>query len=396
MLFLFCSCSFLTNISGNKIKKLYVKYGEMNKVPISENHSNIIRIYFDRFGSIYPDYIINNQIIKDNDSRLNLLFANNENILNQLVAKYNLTKTNNNLADIKAIQTKIISIFTDSINQNSKNKKVVFIIHGFNKHPLEPHGNSSTEENKYLENKINNIYGNEILFVEIYWDGLTAQNGSNFPLKKGINSLKIWDNAQLQSNFVGLELRRILNKINKDTTYVFSHSLGASVITTALFNARKFKPKFYLKNRYGKEIESKYNDNNLYSTPTKYYKVAMIAPAIPGVNTFDDFNDRTPFIDKNIYNNYKFIIGFNENDIVTRKFHLVHAAKLGASTLGCNYKNEVEKTRKKIKNNLNAYDTVNYSYYNCEKAHKQKEHGFDVYVNHEDKTKLLLSKMFGN
>ena len=128
----------------------------------------------------------------------------------------------------------------------------------------------------------------------------------------------------------------MLADIKKDKIIVFTHSHGAGVITTALFNVVKFKPNYYdKKDHWLYEVRLKYG-SNIYNTPKQKFVVGMLAPAIPGVNVFKDYYQRTESgkeeTTKN--NNLRFVIGFNENDPVTKKYNIA-PKKLGSTTLGC-------------------------------------------------------------
>jgi len=111
--------------------------------------------------------------------------------------------------------------------KGNNSKDLIVLIHGFND-PIPDGAYYSLRKNieKYLSSNP--------VFIEVYWDGLTALG--NNPILSNI-----WSYAQSNSAKVGLGLRKILNKINPNIRLtLLTHSLGASVATHALFNPAKW------------------------------------------------------------------------------------------------------------------------------------------------------------
>lgn len=370
----------------DSITKLYVKFGEAKVKLAASAPPNVVRLYFDRYGFMYPDYPLDDHEIGINDSRLELLFKNNPDLYKTICNKEGIggeVCNNNHDTDKDPLQRKIIQNAIDSINSKGKEKKIVFLIHGFNKHPLLPIGKSSSDENQKMRQKLKEVYpAVNFLFVEIYWDGCTQVNGQH---SAALNSLKIWDNGQAASNYIGLELRRVLCGVNAKNIYVITHSLGASVITTALFNVEKFSD-----SRYMREIIGFYNDSNIYRTPQQtQLNIGMLAPAIPGTNTFDEYDDRTPNSVKN--NNYCFTVGFNKNDEVLQKF-LKIPSQMGSTTLGCNAE-ELLATKQQVNTkNRNVLNSVDFSTYR--NGNLQTDHSFITYIMHDRAIMNFMDSVF--
>ena len=204
--------------------------------------------------------------------------------------------------------------------ENNHAENIVFIVHGFNdENPISSY--------QLLEESIrSNPYGKKAkpVFVEIYWDGLTA--GGKSPMLA-----KIWGRAQNNTKYVSLGMRTLLNHLSfKMPMTIITHSLGASVGTGALFNTTT-KWRLYDDPDLNRELES------LLKAPTRKdvrIRLGMLAPAIPGGNTFVDFNKRSPNISPAQNNIDKIVIGYNPYDFATSK--AVLSGHLGTTTLGCN------------------------------------------------------------
>ncbi|UYQ95519.1 hypothetical protein MKQ68_10445 [Chitinophaga horti] len=364
--------------SCTRINKLYVKYGEARQT-LQSYQDSVIRIYMDRKGLIYPNIPLSDQLIRTNDSRLELLYANDENILQQAATAAGVPGQE----DKWIIQDALAKQIAREIRGAAQGKTLVYLIHGFNKHPLRPDKSSAYAENKEMRAKMMEVYPDRrFQFVEIYWDGCTWANGWA-PLA-AFNSMKIWDNAQPASNNVGVELRRILNATGVAQNYVITHSLGASVATCALFNAEKFAEGDFMTG-----IRSRYNDTMNYRTPTGQYRLGIIAPAIPGENTFGEFFDRTP--KGSDTTNVKVIVGFNQYDPVLRKYVNL-SAYAGATTLGCR-PSELAQVKRQV-NSASATYLYDVDFSLTAKDKKQAVHAFSAYVKNEKAMNSFLEQLF--
>lgn len=359
------------------INKLYNDFNYIKKVKEIAAKEDIIRIYFDRWGDIYPQHFINHETFSSNMSVLEKVYLSDGGALQAAFTSENLKTAGTNPKDeIRRLEEELARKYAGLISGKSKGKKLVFLIHGYNNTAEE----SSANYEKARYEITQKLQTSNIQFVEIYWDGLT-DNGS------AINSTRIWDNAQVSAAFVGLGLRRVLSKLDSRDVYVLTHSHGAGVITEALFNVRRFKPKYYTDDDAGKEIVNLQNDAR-YITPTAVYHVAMLAPAIPGENVFFEYHRRTTANGNTEVklNNYFFIDGFNENDAVTTKWKF--SSKFGATTLACK-RSELGLVQDIFKGHPENFKVVDFS------ASNQKEHGFDYYMQNP-KFGECLDVLFGD
>lgn len=383
-------------ISCNSINKLYVNYGAEQAA--HSNNETVTRVYFDRKGFIYPSAMIDDAQLRQNDSRLELLYKNNNELYERICSKYNAASYAGNWDSVEAykdpLQTALVNNYIDMINRGAQGKIPVFIIHGFNEHPSKPDSvKSCFAENRITAEKLRTLMpGKNFHFVEVYWDGMAAQNGAG--VLKPFNSIKIWNNAQASATYAGLELRRILAKVNSPDIYVITHSHGAGVITTALFNTVKFTPSLYDNpDSWLYDIKNNRFNNPVYNSPVQRIHIGMLAPAIPGVNVFEEYYQRT-VNGKNTQTddkNYHFVIGFNANDPVTSKGKLF-VSKVGSTTLASK-RTELAATQRLFANNPTIMDSVNFSRYIS--GRRQVKHGWLVYMSSEPWFSRFVNKTFG-
>lgn len=313
-------------------KDQYVQFAEakakMQQAPY--NDPNVFRLYFDRMGFLYPDYNLTDAQLKASYSMLKGVYFNDNKLYNSICEAYRVkpkADVENLSTDNDPLQDAIVNGAAAHINEMSKNyTRLVVLIHGGNKAPMGEDG-SGADFDKMRNTISNRLPGEKIMYVEIYWDGCHDNSATM------ANMDKVWENAQIASCNAGLELRRIFNKVKKDKVYVVTHDLGASVATAALFNVHKFRTTAETNPDLAFE---KLYDNNKYQTPSGVYKVGMLAPTIPGENTFDDYYQRTARPGQMSYNNYRFVTSYNANDEILSKW-VSSPAYLGNTTLGCQH-----------------------------------------------------------
>ncbi len=387
----------LVLLSCNRIQKLYVNYGA--EQALHSNTETVTRIYFDRKGFIYPKGPIDDAALRKNDSRLEALYSNDTGLYKRMAAMYNAVPYSGNWNDIETykdpLQQALVNDYAAIINRQATGKTLVFIIHGFNEHPSKPDDQKSCfAENRITGEKLQaQMPGKKFHFVEIYWDGMAAQNGAG--ILKPTNSIKIWNNAQASATYAGLELRRILTKMAAPDIYVITHSHGAGVITNALFNTVKFNAALYDDPRsWLYDIRHSRFGNAVYNTPAQRIHVGMLAPAIPGVNVFEEYYQRTVngMNTATTLKNYHFVVGFNANDPVTSKGKLF-VSKVGSTTLASR-KAELAATQRLFGNDAAIMDSVNFSRFISGK--RQVKHGWLVYMGSEPWFSRFVDKTFGN
>jgi hypothetical protein len=388
---------YLFMASCSPIYKMYVQFGTpkiQNEQGKSSN--NVYRIYFDRFGFIYPDAKINDYNMKHCGSDFIDYYSRYQNEYRDICSQYGVSPIDSPDTDTDPLQAAVIDKIASILNKKvTGTTKLVILIHGYNENPLIPRNNTSQDEFKKLRESIEVNYGNsKFEFLEVYWDGCSAANGPDvlYPF----NSFFIFDNAQFHSCNDGLELRRILNKLTIPKVYVITHSLGASVITTALFNVKKFPIHLYDDPKSDvHNFKLQYNDS-VYESPNSKIVVGMLAPAIPGHNTFYRYFQRTVNGRDSIVDltNFRFIVGYNTHDPVLRKFVNL-PTKFGSTTLGCR-RDEIMKTYEVLSYNRAILDTVDFSrYYDTNRGRnvKQNKHSFFKYMSNQ-KFNAFLGKVF--
>ena len=316
-----------------------VKTRQVLMVPRKEE-AGVVKLYFDREGKLYPP-----------DVRINPYYFYLEHLHKKKLARY----SNPEYATLETALTKYDSISRDAMRQqfnlngvdnvrlflrlqesvrkniiteinqkitSNKTNDLIVLIHGFND-PIPDAAYYSLRKNieKYLSSKP--------VFIEVYWDGLTSL-GDN-PLLSNI-----WGYAQSNSAKVGLGLRNILNKINPNIRLtLLTHSLGASVATHALFNPGKWPKKFQ------EELEQEYHAENIPTPKQKDIRIAMLAPAIPGIKVFDHIDYTIP--ENTVPTISRVVIGYNHFDYAVTKGGLF-ASYFGSTALGADANFEVNKT----------------------------------------------------
>ena len=366
-------------------------------VPRKEE-AGVVKLYFDREGKLYPPdvrinphYFYLEHLHKKSLSRYrNPEYATLETALTKydsisreaMRQQFNLTGVDSIRLFLRlqeAVRKNIISEIEQKIKEKNS-KDLIVLIHGFND-PIPDAAYYSLRKNieKYLHYTP--------VFIEVYWDGLTAL-GDN-PLFSNI-----WGYAQSNSAKVGLGLRNILNKINPNIRLtLLTHSLGASVATHALFNPGKWPKKFQ------EELEQEYHAENIPTPKQKDIRIAMLAPAIPGIKVFDHIDYTIP--ENTIPTITRVVIGYNHFDYAVTKGGFF-ASNFGSTALGANAKNEVNKTiiaineiNPKIKVvpvDFSLYiknDSLNNKKLQRKSPFKQREHGVQFYVQNQHFSEFL-------
>jgi hypothetical protein len=359
------------------ICKLYVPLGNLKSQQDLKGDSSSVNIYFDRNGTIYPDFSIPDNELRKYCTSLSSYYSHNLNMFKKILKSYGIKEVNQfDHTELMILQDSIISRICIKIDKQSKEyDRINFLIHGFNKASFavqsEKKYTTSDSDFIYVKDKIRDLANKKLFFVQIYWDGLFA---------KSLKKLKIWSYAQANSYYVGLELRKIIGRIDKNQITILTHSLGGNVATTCLFNdtsklSKKVKYS-YSYNNYKKLMF----DSSYISPCTKDIKICMIAPAMPGTETFVDYFNRncaaTPGQDW-----YKFMVVYNTCDPVLMKFLGNYGAyHFGSTSLGVLTKEVRNVIDTFIKHpNYNKIDTLNFSFY--KEGIPNKSHYFTNYAD---------------
>jgi hypothetical protein len=377
----------------------------------------VVRIYFDKKGNLYPsqqffipyknffDPERSKKTISEKPGSGNLenYFMQNGNRMKNLAAIYKLdgsaiiSAKDSFYAVQEIIRKNIIGDVQAPYNDQSLKTLVVFI-HGFN--DADPTGDYQLIRNAIRKEGLERP---GFVYLEVFWDGLTTNQGN--PIYENI-----WKRALQNSAYVSIELRKILSALDQSVQIrIITHSLGASIGTGALFNTTtKWEKNGFRKT--GKHLREDYGMNFFENqktiiTPTQPARIGMIAPAIPGYNTFIDFNKRVPGIAVAQNNIDRIIVGYNVNDFAVTKRALGKdlARYFGSTSLGCNCTRkgitELERTatvldeigydETSVKQMLQPVDFSEY-----ERRKRSEEHGLYYYLQNQQKTKEFLTSLF--
>ncbi len=364
----------------------------------------VVRIYLDKRGEFYPDNIYipykaffkfknrkSTFKLKETTGNLKSYFTTSLTASNDLATAYHLPPNPVNTTQLfNQVQKLILTGTASKINyllSAGKSKILIIMIHGFN----DP---NPTGDYQRMRDYIKNYkLINDAVYLEVYWDGLNANQGN-----PGIS--KIWAFAQLNSEYEANTIRSILNSTNPDTHFrIITHSLGASIGTGALFNTYS-KSNDPTKHDY-------YTQMILVHAPQQQdIRIGMIAPAIPGVETFTNFNIRDGTnnisIDKN--NISHVVIGYKEADNALIKGYFQkkqYLSKLfGATTLGCNAITKGEREIDRVSDEMkalgytNPQSIINPVDFNSTGTNFKEEHGLYYYMRNEKALKLFLDYLF--
>lgn len=285
-------------------------------------------IHFDQDGFPYPDRMIPDSLMVNAYGSLFTWFQQHGEEFIATCADYHYFPERIDQSTIFQLRDSIIARWTTTINERSAGyPAVAFYVHGFRKSFVQS-GNdvTSVTDFKLLEANLA-TYGKPKAFgIEVYWDGMYD---CCFSLhhKKNKELFQLFETANRNALQVGLGFRRVLTGISTPHLQVIAHSLGARVVTVALFN----------QNEASKAIP----------TPAQpEISVCLIAPAIDGHATFQSYYDRTTPGDYKVHDNYRLLIVYNEHDFALRKkdpkigWFGPGAMRYGETSLGCNRRKE--------------------------------------------------------
>lgn len=355
------------------IDQLYNNFGEYSESKRYSDEHLPYRLYYDRHGHLYPDAAPADNAFRNAHGLLENYFKENPSeLVRAFEAERVETPTNTDSEhQFNYLQNHLLQKHLQQITNKGKDKKVVFLIHGYN----NTGESASLALEKFRVSILRQFPEEKFLFVEIYWDGLTKKNNK-------FNSSRIWDNSQVSASYAGLGLRQLLGGLPKGHYYVMTHSHGAAVITEALFNVRRFPKKSYTNVDYIRKIVRLQHE---YDTPTSLFSVGMLVPAIPGNNVFDEYYHRTEnkITVTTSLKNFRFVNGFNRYDMATSKVILAHY--FGSTSLASK-----EKEHWKVQQRFNTADVYSRVDFSGKAYPKQRSHAVKDYVAHPAYQEFLL------
>jgi len=365
----------------------YGQFGNVVSQPSESKKANVIRIYIDREGAIYPlkDNIIKKEgftIGKFRDGYGGIDVANLE-AYYKYYQQTDFTKVcvDYGVNDFVGLQRVLLKDYQEKIIETIQRlhaKNLILLIHGFN--DATPDTNYET-----FEDKADALIGISNVYLEVHWDGLINQTHN--PIK----FLDIWKRAQRNSANTAITLRNVISHIQIDNMYIVTHSLGASVGTRLLFNVYNWEIK--KNNPNSIDAQEIYTRAETTPTPTQPNVIlAMIAPAIPGQSTFEGLRNTVPIHKSDNYK--KIVIGFNKHDYALNKgnirgVRLILRERFGSSSLGAS-KRDLRVTKKIIAKHKPPIDVLETDF-SSDRVVKKTEHGFEFYLRREHFNSFLVN-----
>lgn len=300
-------------------------YGERQNVFSSKK--NVSRLFFDKKGNLYPNIVISDSALLSNDASLKTYYKNEPSIFQQLAVEYKLESNHFSDANFETFQDSLLNQALAEINQQiSKRSEVFILVHGFRKPLIFEHGTTSSfADNLVLQSVINSKTNKQNHFIEIYWDGLFDY--FEFEQRGQIQETFTLFESEARTNAVlaGYSARKIISNLQVPNLNIISHSLGARVVLSSLFNTFD---------------EFATDQMQAYPTPAQQkIKIGLIAPAI-GIQPFEEYLERSPSLDSSPKDNYQFSIFYNEQDpVLLKKYGILGPGpfKFGDTSLGCNF-----------------------------------------------------------
>ncbi|MCE3226928.1 MAG: alpha/beta hydrolase [Bacteroidetes bacterium] len=369
-------------ICENKFKYRVVFNNTIKDFKAYRKNNTVFSIAFDRNGDIYP--------VTESEKGFAPKCNNICDYYASLRALYEAQTTKSydeyEKKQIEHIQ-RSINEETSKLNKDPDNVKLTFLIADFNNSQEQ-----ASEKLDSLIDKISNLNTNKKhIFVKILWDGTYVSDNDRKDHLPGN-----FRYATGTSYEVGDKLRQLIKRVDLRDIYFVSHSLGANIVCESMFNQISKVPDRLKKNA---ELFYKANDSELqqFSIPVmKNFHAALIAPAMPGENTFRDlFDERINKLASS--NNYSFVIGFNNADL-TLKRELnpyfkgkKHTRDFSSTTLG--YSEEENKNTQKMflekQKGNNSFDFYNFSEGNSETS----GHDLLLYIRNPQ-YEVILKKLY--
>ncbi len=227
-------------------------------------------------------------------------------------------------------------------------ERIVILVHGYN----VPYSLAKIQYENIVREFDNKTDCKKILFLNIFWPSTSekkiteTQNGIYFKNKLKWSVISNFKNVVPRTYYVSIGLRKFLNLLNFNGDYsLFSHSLGANIISSTLIEPNKKLQRAYRKSKLRDLTIAEFRENKLNINPREL-SIFTSAPAIGGVATFQDLDSSN-----NVIRNSKWIIGYNKNDkVLNRTIGRLKFKENGDNTrLGGDKYNEIRKTNELLK-----------------------------------------------
>jgi hypothetical protein len=242
----------------------------------------------------------------------------------------------------------------NALNDLIKKKKItrcVYFVPGFN----VPYSLAHLQGNAVFEDVMGNFDAagksyDQLLFIRVFWPSHTAKfsefdsvncNVDNMTdMLTGVETGRLYSRVTNRVYLASLTMREILSTIPDGPTHHFiSHSFGAALTTgIVLHPAAKISDTV---THFNTPLLREYNR---FKVPVaKQISFYLSAPGIPGSTSFR-------YLDRGVNKLHKFYVSYNDDDEILRKDAAkllgINASVRNATTLGCNWKGEVDAVEK--------------------------------------------------
>lgn len=354
-------------------KTVAVLYGKYDSIRQTDG-DDFMRIFLDKNGDFYPETNISDEeLVLSNNNLLEWAQQNPVKFV-QVSSIYELNFGQFTEQNFDELQDSVIARILKKLNQKSSSyNSINLVIHGFRK-PVRTrtvktglgsfYDSWSYEDNKFLRTEMNKISTSNF-FLEVYWDGsYDCCLGTNF--KKNKEIFELFEKYSFESAVkAGYSLRKIVSKIDHSEINIISHSAGATVATSLLFNTNQ-----YLVDSVSRALQ----------TPRqKEINICLVAPAI-SKKPFEDYYSRNTNIDFTKEDNYSLSVIYNKRDFALRKKDNVlflfgpGVKKYGNTALGCDYHGEIARLEQMFVEQYQKSPIHNY------KVKSKMNHYFTFYI----------------
>lgn len=293
-------------------------------------------IFFDKNGTVYPDHFIADSLLRSADASLDTFYFQHSNEFKSIAQQYNCSFENYSPQNAAQLQDSVFSTIRNYISQKYADTiPLTFLVHGFRKSFVNKPGNyTSVIDFNILEDTLKKLSSKPSGMIRIFWDGMYGE--ISFKRKRYKAMFGAFVQAQTNAVNVGKSLRKFVTALTHHQLNFISHSLGARVVCTALFDTTA----------------------NHFPTPSQQkVNICLIAPAIDG-GIFKHYYERNAVNDFKAKDNYRLLILYNKKDFVLRKRDYVFEIfgpgpnRYGKTTLGCDYRHEICKLQKSFKDDF--------------------------------------------
>jgi hypothetical protein len=314
-------CLFLLMCLGTAVFSIQA---QDRHVLFGDHPTEDMAVYMDANGYPYPDYPIQNDSLRKVGSTLHNYYVSYPNEYRSISREYGIVVNSIDEKSFEQLNAAIFKRISARVNaKNAERGTVTAMVHGFRK-PYQSlnHDMCSPEEYRGLQDALKRAGDRSVVYVEVYWDGMYDCCFSMSP-KKNRPMFAMFEEAQRNAIPVGQQLRRLLTAIGTDTLNLYSHSLGAKVLTHCLWDPL---------------------DVDIPTPSQRCVNICLIAPAISSEEVlWNHYLKRraTRTLEWN-EDNYHLKICYNKKDFVLRKKDFAigifgpGAYKYGNTTLGCN------------------------------------------------------------